>query len=147
MKNIFYGSFTSINNNVHEVFIYDKDSAAPDNPVDIILETPGYSLSYDSGISDIVEYGICSSTVKIDIRNIGNVLDSFLNSLYISENRYIVEIKINSNRYWLGVLLSDFSAVEDAAYSTVSLEAVDGLKLLTDEVEIIDENVKHSFLD
>lgn len=147
MEAIFYSCFYGITNKKHEITIYDRISVNPSNPQNIILENPGYELSYDSGISDIVQYGICSSSVSLTIRNLSNFLDSFLASLQITENRYLIEIKINDEAFWRGVLLSEFSNVEDAAYSGVTLEAVDGLKLLTKKVEIIDINVKHSFLD
>ena len=148
MKQIFDSSFVSITGIQHDILIYDRLSSPPDTSVSVILEAPGYTLNHNSQVSDIITYGLIESTLKFSVQNKENVLDTFLASLMITENRYLVEVKRDGVSYWKGILLSDFGKVDDKAYSSISFQAVDGLKLLSGiDVEIIDPNEKHSFLD
>ncbi len=123
----------------HEINIYDRDEDG-DDPDVLTLETPGYEVRWNTGTSDVISCGIIESECSIYIRNISDVLRSFLNSLVnAAEYRYIVEIKKNEKLWWFGILLPDFSGIEDLPNSSIELSAVDGLAYLN-HIEASDIN-------
>ncbi len=140
MRLIRQGSFYNKNGVKHAVKIYDRDLPEP-GPVTpaLIIESPGYELTYNSGITDVVIGGIIESECSIFVRNRNNLLDDFLLLLKASDDRFLLEILRAEQKgeepeiYWSGVLLNDFNSIDDAPEGTIQLTALDGIGMLMDE--------------
>ena len=134
MRQIFVSEyFYSITATAHIVTIYDRDLAELPTPAPetIVLEAPGYTLNYNANISDVITAGIIESSANIMIRNTDHELDQFLKTLSsAAENRFVIEIARDYQVIWRGVLLQDFSSIEDSPVTAVTLQATDGLGLL-----------------
>ena len=141
MRKIFTSTFYGFKGIEHKVYIWDRELVAGGTPVTMILESPGYTIDWNAGITDVVKGGIIESSASIYIRNKSNILDSFLNTLSTSnENRFLVEIYRGDSPsipIWRGIILQDFGAVEDSPYGAIQLTATDGLSIL-DSVDVPD---------
>ncbi len=140
MRLIFEGFFYNKNGVKHAVKIYDRDLDEPGPAVpSLIIESPGYELTYNSGITDVIIGGIIESECSIYLRNKNNLLDTFLALLKESDDRFLLEILRAEEKgnepeiYWSGVLLNDFNAIDDAPEGTIQLTALDGIGMLGDE--------------
>lgn len=98
----------------------------------LVLESPGYNINWNAGVSDIVVTGIIQSECSIYVRNKNNIIDTLLTGLVNSENRYVVEIQREDECYWRGILLSDFGAIEDLPDGGIELKGTDGIGILDD---------------
>lgn len=149
MRAILKSEFNSITEVIHTIIIYDTRMPAGGTPANFILESPGYSLTWDSGITDIVTVGIISSSVEIFVRNTSPTLNVFLSALQIAtEGRYIVSILRDNRMFWQGVILSDFSEIADLPDGGVTLSAVDGIGMLEGiDVENINPSKRNSLLE
>ena len=121
--------------------LYDYSTAKK-----LLLKTPCYELNWDAGITDVVKGGIITSGCSIFMQNKNDELDNFFNDIMVSdESRFLVEIKKNKIVIWRGVLLQNFSGINDKPYYNITIEAVDGFSALK-SIEVTYSN-DYSFLD
>ena len=139
-----FKGFKGIN---HEIKIWDNVMSAGGTPVEVILESPGYTIDYDAGITNIVKGGIIQSGASIFIKNTNGAVDALLTSLLITENRYLLEILRDGTTFWYGIILQDFGSTQDLPDGVVEIAAVDGIGLLEKvDVECLDYPNISSFL-
>jgi len=148
MRNTYIATFKGIKGIEHTLYIWDTTLTAGGTPTSLVLEMPGYTINYNAGITDVLQGGIIESSASLYIRNIDNVLDTFLALLNANENRFIIEIHRDSIVHWRGVLLPDFSKVEDSPYGGIQIDATDGIGILSkQDVSILNPSMRSSLLD
>jgi hypothetical protein len=131
---IYTAQFRSSLGNEHQIQIWDTESPTMIvTPTELTVEQPGYTLEYDAGITDVMVGGIITSQATINVVNLNNVMDTFLDSLMSSkEGRYCIVIVRNGRALWRGVLLLDYSVmVVDEYQGIIQLTAVDGIGMLS----------------
>ena len=148
MRHIFTSTFKGFKGTTHIVDIYDTTLSPALTPKELVLGSPGYRISYNGAINDIVMSGIVHSRLSLFIRDVNADLDAFINNLGTSyEGRFLIKVTRNAKPFWKGVLLQDFTVLQDEQIGGFELGAVDGLSLLKSiEVDIIDENNRNSLL-
>ena len=149
MRQIFEANGYNINDELHTVKIYDRESSPSIiPPVELILQSPFYLIEYQTPITDIVTGGIIETTVNMVVINTDNVLDGLLSNLMLGEGRYLIKIEVDGIAIWHGVLLQDFVEVDDKPDGAIQLTATDGMKLLKGkEVEKLHPTNFSSFMD
>lgn len=138
MQKLFTATFKAYTGVIHMLEIYDNASTEEDLTTEITLESPGYSLDYNAGITDVVKGGLVQSAAEFTIRNLDGVLDTFIAQLSTCvEGRFLVQIyrgvDFEAKTYpvfWRGVILTDFSERIDLPNNAYSFQATDGLALL-----------------
>lgn len=138
--------YTKPSTPLHKISIYDTELKENDSAVDVVVESPGYTVNWNAGVNDVVKGGIVESSGEFTIRNIDGVLTKFLFNLASQpEGRYIVEFQKRTvetetwESFWKGVLMPDFSARADIPDEPISFQATDGIALL-DAIELTSED-------
>ena len=122
------GTFTNKQGVAHVISIYDMEGTSHIIPVPTAtLNSPGYSLNWNAGVSDISKGGLIPSECSFSIQNTDGILDDLLSGLQVNEYRYTIKVHRATELYWTGVLLQDFGMDLDLPEGTISFTAVDGL--------------------
>ena len=130
----------------HKISVYDVDLVEDDSAVDIIMESPTYSVTWNAGIVDVVTGGIVESSADFTIRNIDSVLSGFMEDLAANpEGRFIVDIQKKTvltetwESFWKGIIMPDFSGRGDIPDEPISFQATDGMAML-DSIECVGQD-------
>ena len=102
------------------------------NAIELPLAAPAYKISWDNGISEVLEGGICTSSCTLSFVNKQGELDDLLSIVLDGDNRLMVEIRKDNRSEWKGVMLQDFTEYPDEQYTTADLECTDSIGLLKD---------------
>lgn len=133
-------TFTNLNNESYTINIDDSDYMG--SPITVNTAGAGFSLKYEGrdmldaiqGSSARIQLAVEPST-KTDIESLA---DDILTAV---EERFTVEIQLNSTLYWVGYVLPDLSGFQDLYTSyEYQLTATDGLARLKG-IEYKDDSV------
>lgn len=148
MNELFYIKFQGLTGVNHKIQIYDKDAADTGSATELINEAPGYKLSYDNGISDVIKFGYNTGELEFYVQNESGVLNDFLDSLVSNdENKYLVKLSIDTGGGYAdkfyGVLIQDFGEIADDYNQSITFTAVDGLSFMKN----VDYDQQSNFLE